>query len=45
MAPITHPDKVNPLVLRHVREHAREDVPPFGSRRFASISGASVRAL
>ena len=45
MAPIAHPDKVNPLILQHVRDHARESVRPFGSRRFVSISGASVRAL
>jgi pimeloyl-ACP methyl ester carboxylesterase len=45
MSPITHPDKVNPLILQHVRDHAQDGVRPFGSRRFASISGASVLAL
>ena len=45
MSPITHPDKVNPLILQHVRDHAQDGMRPFGSRRYVSISGAAVRAL
>ena len=45
MSPITHPDEVNPLILQHVRWHAQDGMRRFGSRRFVSISGASVRAF
>ena len=45
MSPITHPDEVNPLIQQHLRCHAQDGMRPFGSRRFASISGASVRAF
>jgi len=46
MSPLTHPTQVNALILEHLRHHgAQNPQPPFGSTRFASISGALVQAL
>ena len=46
MSPITHPAQVNPLILQHDAVAALTAAcGRFGSRRFVSISGASVRAL